>query len=402
MKCQVVFGLYESQEQAEKEILQKEQPVNEPVQKTSEEVSAEAEKQRTSAEGLYDSTIECEETTKELVAAPGDDLLAPPQGSVGTATSFIQGEPYKENRPKTSAFGVLPKSLRATMPADFSSRAGVIAHPFVLTRFEVMNRDWRKYAEGLVQSGQKITIVNGDDNGNTEISAVENIKISSCYRPGPTEDNWSYRWILDDRQHKKRLQQGADENKEQFSNLKSDGKGVIDLSRSELSRRYKRRFKNTKPSTLADKEYLFDGYLIDRYGSKERGRRFLAFVSVHNSGLAFDIRSNGIKSTKATIEYQKNTTLFLWLRDNAHKYGFTPYKREPWHWELLPPRRSYFTGIDFVQDGNYNVRTVERGALTDLLTSRRDEVQNLFEDDVKQPLEYSFIKEYKETKQGVS
>ena len=393
---------YGSKEQLEKAFLGQEQEEIGPTQASLEEIAAEAERQRTSAERSYDSTIDCTEATKELVADPGDDLLSPPRGTVGTSVKLIPAEIYKQNRPKPSAFGVLPKSVRTSMPADFSAAPGIVAHPFVLRRMEAMNRDWRRYAEGLIQSGQKITIVNKEEDGNVQVSVVENIKISSCYRPGPTEHNWRYRWILDDREHKKRLQKDADSNKEDFTNLRPDGKSAIDLSRSELSRRYKNRFKNTKPSTLTDKEYLFDGYLIDRYGSKQRGRAFIAFLSVHNSGLAFDISTNGIKSNKRATKFQESTTLFKWMKDNAHKYGFTPYKKEPWHWELLPPRDAYFSGIDFVQDQNYNVRVVERGNITGLLTSRYDEVQNIFEDDVKQPLEYSFMKEYRQTKQGIS
>ena len=50
---------------------------------------------------------------------------------------------------------------------------------------------------------------------------------------------------------------------------------------------------------------------------------------------------------------------FLWLKANAHRWGFTPYKREPWHWELKVPYESWRTGEEFVQDGNYAVRVIE-------------------------------------------
>jgi hypothetical protein len=90
------------------------------------------------------------------------------------------------------------------------------------------------------------------------------------------------------------------------------------------------------------------------------------------------------------------------LRENAHKYGFTPYKVEPWHWELLPPRASYFAAIDYVQDKNYNVRAVEQGVLTGLSTSKRDEALSKRENDVKQPQQYSFLNELRATKEGIA
>ncbi len=409
------FNPVENPQQAEEKILGKKTSESPNMQKSEEEISLISSQQRDVVEDFGERLIKCPSLMKQLVGTPEERFSAPPFKSVSTNVQIIEGERYKENRPKTSAFGELPLSNKAEMPVDFSTKPA-FAHPLVITRFEIMNKDWLTFANGLLLSGEKITSVKKtreteeDADGNTKtvvkykninVSKVQNIKVSSCYRAGPSDSNWRSKWILNKNKHKSRLQQDADANPKQFSRIRSGNK--IDLSRSELHKRYKRRFKNIKPSTIADKEYLFDGYLTDRYGSAERGRKKIAFISVHNSGLAFDIWSNGLSSESDASTQQENTTLFKWLKDNAHKYGFTPYKVEPWHWELLPSRDSYFTAIDYVQDKNYNVRTVEQGVLTGLSTSRRDEASNRpSEDDRKNPQQYSFLKELRATKEGVA
>ena len=393
----ITYNPAETLQEAEEQVFGKKPPVSTNAQKSEEEISQVASQQRGITEAQNQEAVSCGGSQKQVIGDSEQDLT-----TVSTNIQIISGEPYKENRPKTSAFGELPPSNKVRMPADFRARGNVFAHSLIVSRFELMNREWMQFANSLLRSGEKIVSVKKDETGNTQVDRVENIKISSCYRPGPSDSSWAYRWILNKNQHKAKLQGEANANPSQFVGIRSENEKVVDLSRSELHRRFKRRFKNTKPSTIADKEYLFDGYLIDRYGSKQRGRRFLAFISVHNSGLAFDVRSNGLISKKATTKYQKNTTLFKWMRENAHKYGFTPYKREPWHWELLPTRESYFSSIDYVQDKNYNVRVVEQGVLTGLSTSKRDEVLNKREDDIKQPQQYSFLKEFEKTSQGVA
>ena len=78
--------------------------------------------------------------------------------------------------------------------------------------------------------------------------------------------------------------------------------------------------------------------LIERYGSVERGSVYLAFNSPHETGLAFDIGSGGLSPTSATITQQRQTPLYRWLVEHAHKYGISPYSAEPWHWEVRAPR----------------------------------------------------------------
>lgn len=48
--------------------------------------------------------------------------------------------------------------------------------------------------------------------------------------------------------------------------------------------------------------------------------------SMHENGFAIDFTCDG-----ATIK-SRNNKCFLWLKDNASKYGFRNLQKEPWHW----------------------------------------------------------------------
>ena len=56
----------------------------------------------------------------------------------------------------------------------------------------------------------------------------------------------------------------------------------------------------------------------------------------------------------------EKTPLFAWLKENAHKHGFTPYKWEPWHWEVRVPYNAWASGREFTDD--YAVRTTKIGS----------------------------------------
>lgn len=91
----------------------------------------------------------------------------------------------------------------------------------------------------------------------------------------------------------------------------------------------------------------YEAYLIQKFGSVQEGTKWVAFDSPHETGLAIDIGSNGIFPNKETNEQQKQTKLYKWLRENAHLFGFTPYKFEAWHWECRLPRESWVSGEEF-------------------------------------------------------
>lgn len=83
------------------------------------------------------------------------------------------------------------------------------------------------------------------------------------------------------------------------------------------------------------------------------GKGWLAFSSPHETGMAMDVKAHGVYASTGgskTAGKQKKTPLFAWLKENAHKYGFTPYKKEPWHWECRLPYDAYATGEEFTKD----------------------------------------------------
>ena len=68
------------------------------------------------------------------------------------------------------------------------------------------------------------------------------------------------------------------------------------------------------------------------YGSLREGRKWVAYASPHETGLAIDFGNNGLTPKKAQISRMLREPAYIWLKQNAYKYGFSPYKNEPWHW----------------------------------------------------------------------
>ncbi|MEM9458388.1 MAG: D-alanyl-D-alanine carboxypeptidase family protein [Myxococcota bacterium] len=77
----------------------------------------------------------------------------------------------------------------------------------------------------------------------------------------------------------------------------------------------------------------YEATVIQRFGSVREGRKWLAFNSPHETGLAMDIGVGGLWPSKKTRQAQRQQPLHKWLVQHAHEYGWHPYKREPWHWE---------------------------------------------------------------------
>jgi LAS superfamily LD-carboxypeptidase LdcB len=86
-------------------------------------------------------------------------------------------------------------------------------------------------------------------------------------------------------------------------------------------------------------------FVTERYGSIEKGRLYLAFDSPHETGLTLDFGCGGLEPRSATIVLQKQTPLFHWLVANADRFGWHPYKVEPWHWEYPVSLSNYKSGI---------------------------------------------------------
>lgn len=103
----------------------------------------------------------------------------------------------------------------------------------------------------------------------------------------------------------------------------------------------------------------YEAKMIKEYGSVAEGQKWKAFQSPHMTGLAMDIGNNGLTPKRATNSQQKKTQLYTWLVENAHRFGFTPYKREAWHWEVRIPVEAFKTGKEFTDD--LAVRVIDPG-----------------------------------------
>ena len=67
------------------------------------------------------------------------------------------------------------------------------------------------------------------------------------------------------------------------------------------------------------------------------GSAGLAVNSPHFTGRALDLYVGGdpVESADANRAIQIKTPAYLWLVQNADRFGFRPYYYEPWHWEYV-------------------------------------------------------------------
>ena len=94
----------------------------------------------------------------------------------------------------------------------------------------------------------------------------------------------------------------------------------------------------------------YEETLIAKYGSVRAGRRWLAYNSPHETGLAVDFGVGGLAPSRKTAATQRKTPLHAWLVEHAHEYGWHPYKVEPWHWEFPLTRGAFKTGVPTEED----------------------------------------------------
>ncbi|MAG87327.1 MAG: hypothetical protein CMB97_08165 [Flavobacteriaceae bacterium] len=244
-----------------------------------------------------------------------------------TNVRLIEGLTYRENRVRLSTFSILPPQLKAEVPQNLKTKRSLQLHPLALKRLKLMNEAWMKE-----YGGKEITSQSG---GRLTTSTGKPLAIASGYRD-VGEAKFKYLLNVNDSRTRK-------------------APAVVNA--------VKLGEKNVKR--------LFEIFLISEYGSVSKGRKLLAWHSPHGTGLAMDFGRNGLEPKSKTNSAQKKTTLFLWLKDNAHKFGLSPYTREAWHWEVLVPRENWSTGQEFVQNENYNIRVVEEGVKTKLKTTNR-------------------------------
>jgi LAS superfamily LD-carboxypeptidase LdcB len=89
----------------------------------------------------------------------------------------------------------------------------------------------------------------------------------------------------------------------------------------------------------------YEQAMIKQYGSVAKGRKFRAFNSPHETGLAIDFGCGGLEPRSATIPQQRQSQLWHWLVEHAWYFGFHPYKAEPWHWEFPVGLQAFKTGV---------------------------------------------------------
>ncbi|MEM9459010.1 MAG: D-alanyl-D-alanine carboxypeptidase family protein [Myxococcota bacterium] len=77
---------------------------------------------------------------------------------------------------------------------------------------------------------------------------------------------------------------------------------------------------------------------------KGDGRKWLAYNSPHETGLAMDIGVGGLWPSKSTRKAQRKQPLHAWLVEHAYEYGWHPYKAEPWHWEYPVSLEAFSSG----------------------------------------------------------
>lgn len=75
----------------------------------------------------------------------------------------------------------------------------------------------------------------------------------------------------------------------------------------------------------------------EKYGSADKARIWVAppGSSTHATGRAVDLWL-GMACDSRNVEALRGSVAYSWLVQNAGKFGFYPYRNEPWHWEYNP------------------------------------------------------------------
>jgi D-alanyl-D-alanine dipeptidase len=76
---------------------------------------------------------------------------------------------------------------------------------------------------------------------------------------------------------------------------------------------------------------------LKKYGSPAIARKWVAPPghSTHQTGRAIDFHL-GLRNSSANVARLRTLPTYQWLVQNAARFGFYPYPREPWHWEYNP------------------------------------------------------------------
>lgn len=76
---------------------------------------------------------------------------------------------------------------------------------------------------------------------------------------------------------------------------------------------------------------------VDKYKSEKEANKWVARPgsSAHQTGRAIDFYM-GFSNSSSNVAKLRKTKAYSWMVANAHRFGFYPYKTEPWHWEYNP------------------------------------------------------------------
>ena len=88
--------------------------------------------------------------------------------------------------------------------------------------------------------------------------------------------------------------------------------------------------------SAAYQKTLFDRALA-RYGSYAEARKWVAppGTSSHQSGRAIDLKmSTRYSNDSSNVSALRSEPAYRWMERNGARFGFAPYSREPWHYEL--------------------------------------------------------------------
>ena len=77
---------------------------------------------------------------------------------------------------------------------------------------------------------------------------------------------------------------------------------------------------------------------VAKYGSEKAANKWVARPgsSAHQTGRAIDFYM-GLSNSSSNVDQLRKTRAYNWMVTNAQRFGFYPYKTEPWHWEYNPP-----------------------------------------------------------------
>lgn len=116
---------------------------------------------------------------------------------------------------------------------------------------------------------------------------------------------------------------------------------------------------------------------IRKHGSAAAARRWVAPPggSAHQSGRAIDFYL-GTSNSSGNLPALKRTRSYAWLLENARRFGFYPYSREPWHWEYNPAagntEQEYETGSSTpIRPGDQARATLVRAAQAEWIAWNR-------------------------------